>query len=448
MPDQVAERFAWGKSLREKVPRKAHADWKPKRRDPVEVLEEDSKGRLKHLVPIRYGRMAASPFTFLRGSPVLMANDLARTPRSGATVQICGDAHLQNFGVYASPERSLLFDLNDFDETLPGPWEFDLKRLAASFVVAGRVNGFGERSCKDAALTAVRTYREWMHLFSEMRTLDVWYHRVAAEDALTILGATASQKVSAELERARKRDSLQALSRLTVAVRGARRIINDPPLLSRVDDPQVERELRAAFARYRDSLQEDRRALLDRFHIVDIAWKVVGVGSVGTRCWILLLESGSVHGEESPLFLQVKEARTSVHERNLPRSAWPNRGQRVVAGQRLLQAASDIFLGWSNGPLGVHCFWRQLRDQKGSAVIGTMSPSDLTAYASLCGAVLARAHARSGDPAVVAGYVGESDRMDKAVASFARDYADQVERDHEALRTAIKLGRVAAVQGV
>jgi uncharacterized protein (DUF2252 family) len=438
-----------GRAARLAVPRGSHAGWAPApdRPAPVELLETQARERIPDLVPIRYGRMMASPFAFLRGSAIIMAQDLAGTPNSGIQAQLCGDAHLLNFGAYASPERALLFDLNDFDETLPGPWEWDVKRLAASFVVAGRDNGFDAADCRGAAQASVASYRRRMAEFSEMGELEVWYSRVGEEEVVGLLSEArarkkTTKKLSKNVQKARGRDSLQALSKLTGIVDGRRRIIDDPPLLVRIPEgEELRARVNAILESYKRTLQEDRRHLLERYDFVDAARKVVGVGSVGTRAFVVLLEG---RDQDDPLFLQVKEAGTSVMEDHVPSSAYQHHGHRVVAGQRLMQAASDIFLGWFRGVEGRDFYWRQLKDMKGSAKVEDMSPDELVIYAGLCGWALARAHARSGDRVQIAAYLGKSDRFDRAVADFAMTYADQNERDHAALYAAVKSGRLPA----
>jgi uncharacterized protein (DUF2252 family) len=436
-----------GRAARRETPRSSHAAWTPSpdRPDPVDLLEAQAKSREPDLAPIRYARMLPSPFTYMRGAAIVMANDLSSTPQSGIQAQLCGDCHLLNFGAYASPERTLLFDVNDFDETLPGPWEWDVKRLAASLVVAGRDNGFGEDECRRAARAAAASYRERMAEFSEMGELEVWYSRVSADEVFDLISDSRTMKrVKKAAKKSRGRDNLQALSKLTSVVDGRRRIVDDPPLLVRVVDDDLRGQVHDILRTYRGTLQDDRRRLLDRYRFVDVARKVVGVGSVGTRAYVVLFEG---RDEGDPLFLQVKEAEASVLEAHLPKSAYENQGQRVVAGQRLMQAASDIFLGWLRGPAGRDFYWRQLRDMKGSAKVDTMSPEELAIYASLCGWALARAHARSGDRVQISAYLGKSERFDRAIADFARTYADQNERDYEALRAAVKSGRVAADPG-
>ncbi|MGW2521008.1 DUF2252 domain-containing protein [Streptomyces sp. NPDC001617] len=436
-----------GKAARKRVLRSAHASWIPAvdRPDPVAVLERQGRDRLSELLPIRYGRMAASPFAFLRGAAAVMAADLAARPHTGLTVQLCGDAHLLNFGLYASPERALLFDLNDFDETHPGPFEWDVKRLAASVVVAGRENGHAESKVRGAALAAVGAYRTTMRGLARRGELEVWYECIDADSLLPLVrSARRRRQAASSLTRARRRTSLQALGKLTEVVDGRRRIVHDPPLLepAGVSDMAA---LRKIFSDYRSTLSEERRLLLDRYRFVDAARKVVGVGSVGMRCFVVLLAG---RDGDDPLFLQIKEARKSVLEEHLPQGPYVHPGHRVVAGQRLMQAASDIFLGWMSGPQGRAFYWRQLRDMKGSADIAGMSPSDLLAYARLCGTALARAHARSGDRIAIAAYLGGADTFDRAVTDFALAYGDQTVHDHATLGAAIAAGVVGAAPDV
>jgi uncharacterized protein (DUF2252 family) len=443
------QRREQGRAARRTVPRGSHAGWAPApdRPDPVDLLEAQAKGRLEELMPIRYARMMASPFAFMRGSAVVMANDLAGTPNSGIQAQLCGDAHLLNFGAYASPERALLFDLNDFDETLPGPWEWDLKRLAASLVVAGRDNGFDAADCRNAARAVTASYRQRMTEFSEMGELEVWYTRIGEEEVKGLLtearaGKKTTKKLSKNVQKARGRDSLQALSKLTRVVDGRRIINDDPPLLVRIPEgDELRTQVYAILESYKRTLQEDRRRLLERYRFVDAARKVVGVGSVGTRAYVVLLEG---RDRDDPLFLQVKEAGASVLERYVESNTYEHHGHRVVAGQRLMQAASDIFLGWFRGTEGRDFYWRQLKDMKGSAKVEDMSPDELVLYAGICGWALARAHARSGDRVQIAAYLGKSDRFDRSVADFAVAYADQNEQDHAALCAAVESGRIVA----
>jgi uncharacterized protein (DUF2252 family) len=441
------QRREQGRAARKKSPRTGHASWSPAsdRPDPVDLLEAQATNRDPDLLPIRYARMIPSPFTFLRGAAAIMAHDLASTPHTGIRAQLCGDCHLSNFGGYASPERTLLFDVNDFDETLPGLWEWDVKRLATSLVVAGRENGFDGSDCRRVARSAAASYRTRMAEFSEMGELEVWYSRVSAEDFLELITDSKTMgKAKKAMRKARGRDSLQALSKLTRVVDGRRMIDEDPPLLVRVVDDEIREQIYEILQMYKSTLQDDRGHLLDRYSFVDVARKVVGVGSVGTRDFIVLLEG---RDEDDPLFLQVKEAEASVLEAHLPKSIYENQGHRVVAGQQLMQAASDIFLGWLRGSAGRDFYLRQLRDMKGSAKIERLSPDELALYARICGWALARAHARSGDRVQIAAYLGKSERFDKAIASFGEAYADQTERDHAALFAAVKSGRVAADAG-
>jgi uncharacterized protein (DUF2252 family) len=439
-PRTLAGRRAVGRSLRERVPRSSHAAWSPAadRPDPISLLQEQDHSRLAQFVPIRYGRMIASPFAFLRGSAVIMAGDLAATPVTGLQVQMCGDAHLSNFGVYATPERNQVFDVNDFDETLPGSWEWDVKRLAASIVVAGRTLGFTREMNMQAVVGCVRSYRERMWKYGEMRHIDVWYDRIDPESIRRFVRRSDRSYVEKELEKARQSSSLVAFPRLTRQVDGRYRIKDDPPTIAHLDDEQLAQQLGVLVERYSESLQEDRNVLLSKYRLVDVAYKVVGVGSVGTRCYVALL-MGSEEGD--PLFLQVKQAQASVFEPHLGPSSYLNHAQRVVRGHYLMQAASDIFLGWTR--LGSIDFYvRQLRDMKLSVSIESLSQSRFVWYGELCGWALARAHARSGDPAQISGYLGANDTFDRAIATFAEAYADQTERDHATLVSAVKTGRI------
>ncbi|MFE9884819.1 DUF2252 domain-containing protein [Streptomyces scopuliridis] len=435
-----ADRAERGRAARKQASRSSHGLWIPAadRLDPLTVLARQTANRVPELLPLRYERMAASPFAFLRGAAAVMAADLATQPRTGLTVQLCGDAHLLNFGVFASPERALLFDLNDFDETLPGPFEWDVKRLAASIAVAAGENGHSEADTRRAVHAASAAYRTSMRRLSARGELDVWYERLDAEDILPLMRSEHRKRVESQLARAGQRIGLRTLDMLTDAPDGQRRITPDPPLLEPVSrlDMAV---LRRIFIGYRSTLPEERRTLLDRFRFIDAARKVVGVSSVGTRCYIVLLE-GRHAGD--PLFLQIREAERSVLEPHLQPSAYPHQGHRVVAGQRLLQAASDVFLGWVTGPEGRHFYWRQLRDMKGSLVVEDMSPPLLYDYARLCGAALARAHARSGDRIAIAHYLGGSDAFDRAMADFALRYADRNAADHATLAAAVAAGRL------
>ncbi|MEV0524832.1 DUF2252 domain-containing protein [Streptomyces sp. NPDC050439] len=440
------ERARQGKAARKRASRSSHGAWIPSadRADPVAVLERQGADRVQDLLPIRYARMAASPFSFLRGAAAVMAGDLAVQWDSGLTVQLCGDAHLLNFGLFASPERALLFDLNDFDETCPGPFEWDVKRLAASIAVASRDNAHPRGAARVACLAAVAAYRTSMRRLAGLGELAVWYERTDAHDLLPLIRSAGHRKRAATaMDRARRRTNLQALGKLTEKVEGApglRRIIHDPPLIEPVSAADLA-ALRKIFGDYRSTLSEERRLLLDRYHFVDAARKVVGVGSVGTRCYIVLL-AGRDAGD--PLFLQIKEAVPSVVEEHLPAGPYIHPGHRVVAGQRLLQAAGDIFLGWMTGPQGRAFYWRQLRDMKGSADVESMSPAELRSYARLCGTALARAHARSGDRIAIAAYLGGADTFDRAIADFGLLYTAQNARDHAALTEAISSGLVTA----
>lgn len=453
-----AERAARGKAARRVVPRSSHAGFEPAgaRPDPLDILEGQSVTRVPELLPIRYGRMTESPFRFYRGAAAIMAADLATTPDSGIRAQLCGDAHLLNFRLLGSPERTLLFDINDFDETLPGPWEWDVKRLAASLVIAGRANDFTDAERADIVRSAVRSYRESMIRFAGMRNLDVWYARIDAdhlqEVAAEQLAKRGRKGVARALAKARTKDSLQAFDKLTEVVDGQTRIAADPPLIVPLTDllPDAERgalqeEFRLLVESYGRSLASDRRSLLRGFRLVDVARKVVGVGSVGTRCWIFLLRG---RDDEDPLFLQAKEADTSALAPYVGASEYENQGERVVAGQRLMQAASDIFLGWErvDGMDGRRrdFYIRQLRDWKGIAQPELMVPRGMRAFGEVCGTTLARAHARSGDRIAIAGYLGRGEAFDHALATFAESYADQNERDHQALLDAVRDGRVTA----
>ena len=457
-----SERADHGKALRAEAPRKSHGEWLPAtdRPDPIELLQEQAASRVPELVPIRYGRMAASPFAFYRGAAYVMASDLAGTPRSGLRAQLCGDAHLSNFGGFASPERELLFDLNDFDETLPGPWEWDLKRLAASLNVAARQNGFPVAKKHAIVEASVREYREAMHRFAAMNTLDIWYARVDVGMLQSLIETQGKRKQARQfgrvIEKARRKNSTRAFEKLATRVNGDVRIVADPPLIVPVDDllsaseaRRFKRELAHVLESYRESLPIDRCRLLDNFRYADLAHKVVGVGSVGTRAWVLLM-LGRDPGD--PLFLQAKEAQRSVLEPFVGKSEFDNQGQRVVEGQRLMQAASDIFLGWIRvkglDDKRRDFYIRQLWDWKSSADIETMNARGMNLYGRLCGATLARAHARSGDPIAIASYLGNGTSFDRAIVSFAEVYADQNELDHAALVSAIDRGAVKAESGI
>jgi uncharacterized protein (DUF2252 family) len=474
------ERKAEGAGARGRTPPSSHRGWRPAgdRPDPVALLEEQNLTRESDLVPVRHGRMMVSPFTFYRGAAKIMAADLKDTPTAGLVVQLCGDAHLSNFGVFASPERKLMFDLNDFDETLPGPFEYDVKRMAASFTIAARNNGFSKADTRASTVASVAAYRAAMAEFAQMRTMDIWYAHLTDDDVMAavrgevagikkgggrkakskqeVKAAKRAQK-TAEKTRAKAytRDSLQALSKLGELVDGRYRIVSQPPIVVPARElkaafgmsaKDVERALQKQLRAYRATLPDDRRQLLERFEIVDMARKVVGVGSVGTRAFIVLLQ-GRDAGD--PLFLQVKEATASVLEDHLPKSRYRQPGERVVQGQRMMQAASDIFLGWTRGvDVKRHFYWRQLRDMKGSALVEAMSPLGLEFYARICGWTLARAHARSGDPLAIGEYLGDDDAFDRSITQFSERYADQNEQDFQAFVKAVRSGRIDALEGV
>jgi uncharacterized protein (DUF2252 family) len=438
------ERYDAGRSRREATPRPAHAEWNPpEERDMLALLEASNEGRVESLVPIRHGRMLASPFTFYRGAPAVMAYDLAQTPSSGINVQLCGDCHISNFGMFASPERALVFDLNDFDETLPGPFEWDVKRTAASIVVAARNAGLTKKDAKKAVVMALRIYREKINEFARRSYLDTWYSRVEADVFLKMVEKKHRKTATSQLARVRDKDRLAAFNKLTEEVDGERRIVHNPPLVYRLDknEEQVGVAIRELFTAYYESLEDSRKRLLSRYRFVDLAHKVVGVGSVGTRCFISLW-IGVDDGD--PLFLQVKQARTSLLEPYLGRSEYDHPGQRVVTGQRLMQATNDIFLGY--GQIGNEMYFiRQLYDMKGSADLENIPGPYLERYSGLCGAVLARAHARTGDPAQIAGYLGKSDAFDQALVEFAIRYADQNDTDHQEFKQAVKDGRLKSL---
>ncbi len=480
----ISERQAMGDEARVRAPVSVHSGWRPAadRADPVALLEGQNLTREPDLVPVRHGRMMVSPFTFYRGAAKIMAADLADTPVAGLDAQLCGDAHLSNFGVFASPERRLLFDLNDFDETLPGPFEYDVKRMAASFTIAARNNGFSKADARAATLASVTAYREAMAEFARMPTMDIWYaHMDEDELMIAVRGVVAQAAMEAKRkgkgkkkaakeaktaekaaktaektrEKAHTRDSLQALSKLGELVDGRYRIVSDPPIVVPARDlaaayglsaDEAAHAIRDQFRAYRATLPDDRRQLLERFEVVDMARKVVGVGSVGTRAFIVLLQGRDAH---DPLFLQIKEATASVLEEHLGKSRYKQHGERVVQGQRMMQAASDIYLGWTKGlDVKRHFYWRQLRDMKGSALVESMTPLGLTFYARICGWTLARAHARSGDPVAIAGYLGDSDAFDRSVTGFCERYADQNERDYQDFVLAVRSGRLEAREGV
>jgi uncharacterized protein (DUF2252 family) len=484
----VEQRKARGVESRQRTPPSDHWGWRPAadRPDPVALLEEQNLTREPDLVPVRHGRMMVSPFTFYRGAAKIMAADLKDTPVAGLGAQLCGDAHLSNFGAFASPERRLLFDLNDFDETLPGPFEYDVKRMAASFTIAARNNGFSKQDTRAAALASVRAYREAMATFAQMPTMDIWYASLDENELLNaVRGAVAETAKEAKAakkkkaknakkaggdarlaklaaaraeksrEKAHTRDNLQALSKLGEVADGRYRIVSQPPIIVPLRDltatfglspDDIMPAIHDRFRAYRATLPADLRHLLDRFQMVDAARKVVGVGSVGTRAFIVLLQGRDEH---DPLFLQVKEATASVLEAYLPHSRFRQHGERVVQGQRLMQAASDIYLGWTKGlDVRRNFYWRQLRDMKGSAVVEAMTPPALTFYAGICGWTLARAHARSGDPIAIAEYLGGGDEFDQSITGFCERYADQNEQDYQQFLKAIKSGRLEAAEGV
>jgi uncharacterized protein (DUF2252 family) len=499
----VDDRKARGLEARDRAPLSSHTKWSPAadRPDPVALLEEQDATREPDLVPVRHGRMMVSPFTFYRGAAKIMAADLNDTPVAGLEAQLCGDAHLSNFGLFASPERRLLFDLNDFDETLPGPFEYDVKRMAASFAIAGRNNGFSEADTHAATLKSVQAYREAMASFAQMGTMDIWYAHLDEDELMSSIRATVAgeakqekaakkrekadkqakapkkelkaekkEKTAREEEKAAKtaekraaktaakahtRDSLQALSKLGELVNGRYRIVSQPPIVIPLRDlagsfglspDEAEHVIHEQFRSYRATLQDDRRKLLERFEIVDAARKVVGVGSVGTRAFIVLLQGRDAR---DPLFMQIKEATASVLEGNGRKSRYRHHGERVVQGQRMMQAASDIYLGWTKGlDVRRHFYWRQLRDMKGSVEVETLRPIGLTFYAGICGWTLARAHARSGDPVAIAEYLGNTDAFDASIADFSKRYAAQNERDYNEFVNAVKSGRLEAIEDV
>ena len=441
------EMLELGRTLRKQTPRSSHAVWEPPAtgRDPVAILEQSNLTRVPELVPIRYGRMLASPFTYLRGSPAVMAADLARTPRSGVTVQACGDAHLLNFGIYGSPERRLIFDLNDFDETTPGPFEWDVKRLAVSVVVAARSTGLGDKTATRATRECVRLYRETMATLAGTPPLDIWYSHLDTEQIVAMAQNAQARRLARRVSaKARTRDTMQALAKLTDVVDGRRRIIDDPPLIEHdARGDEVIEDLRRMYALYCETLQADRLQLLSQYRFVDAARKVVGVGSVGTRCWIVL---GGAVVDGSPMWLQLKQAEESVLAPHLEASKYTNQGERVVSGQRLLQSVSDIFLGWAKSE-DFDFYVRQLRDMKGSVDLANVTDIELVGYARLCGTTLARAHARTGLSPVIAGYLGTSNTFDRAIGEFALAYTEQNRRDYETLAEAEKSGRIEVIRG-
>jgi uncharacterized protein (DUF2252 family) len=439
-PEQRREK---GRAQREQTPRMAHAEWtRPANRDMLALLAASNKGRTPELVPIRHGRMLSSPFAFYRGAPAVMAFDLAHTPSSGIVAQLCGDCHISNFGMFASPERNLVFDLNDFDETLPGPFEWDVKRTAASIVVAARQAGLSNKDAKEAVRQSIQLYREKINELAEARHLDVWYSSTEANTMMELVDKGYRKAVQTKLARVQHKDRLEAMSKLTEVVNGKRRLIHTPPLIVRLDksEAHIRDWLVNLYQGYFESLEDSRKRLLSRYRFVDVAHKVVGVGSVGTRCFITYWEGVD---DSDPLFLQVKQANTSLLEPYLGCSEYKQPGQRVITGQRLMQATNDIFLGYSRSD-GRDYFARQLYDMKGSVALEGLPAKYLPRYAALCGSVLARAHARTGDPAQIAGYLGKSDAFDEALMEFAVRYADQNDADYAAFKLAAKEGRIEA----
>ena len=446
------ERRDAGRALRKEVPRSAHAEWVPSatRADPVDVLEAQAATRASELVPIRYGRMAESAFAFFRGGAAIMAADLDTTPSTGLVVQACGDAHVANFGKFATPERNIVFDINDFDETLPGPWEWDVKRLCASLHIVARSHGFSPGQCDQVVTTAARTYREELERFASMQTLELWYERIHIDDVIAHFPPKYRPAVQRDVRKAQRKDHVRAVAKLTRSVDGEARFVEDPPLIVHLGTVglDMDDDVLPMVDGYRLTLTEERRALFDRFHVVDVARKVVGVGSVGTRCWVVLFE-GPDHPEGDRLILQVKEAQPSVLEPYVGASTFGHHGLRVVAGQRLTQSASDLFLGWCEAPRsGRQYYVRQLWDVKGQGDLEQMDFSNLSYYGALCAWALARAHARTGDPVQLSGYLGRSKRFDRAMAQFSASYAATNEQDHLALVTAIADGRVEARLGL
>lgn len=439
----IGERMAAGKALRERVPRATHAKWSTfaNRPDPIEVLKHSDRGRLAELLPVRYGRMRQSPFAFFRGSAALMALDLAKTPTTGVRVQACGDCHAANFGGFASPERQLLFDINDFDETLRAPWEWDVKRLAASVVLASREIGLGAARSTEAAALMVESYREHIHEYAEMRALEVWYSHMDAEVFVKEAKTKAAKERWDQIEKkARLQTAEHIFPKMADVVNGRTRIVDHPPLVYHPRGDFMRKHVTDMFHEYRETLPEERRVILDRYHIVDVARKVVGVGSVGTRCAVALLMAG----EHDPMLLQFKEALPSVLEPYAGKSRYKNHGERVVTGQRMLQSASDVFLGWTRDTDGHDYYFRQLRDMKMKIDVDGMTKGDWLEYVGVCAWALARAHARTGDAPMIAGYMGRNDKFDTAIAKFAGAYAEQTDRDYERLRKAVRAGTVKA----
>ncbi|HBI84309.1 MAG TPA: DUF2252 domain-containing protein [Alcaligenaceae bacterium] len=440
----LEERIKRGKSMRKSTPRESHAEWNPKlkRKDPIKILEHSNKGRMNDLIPIRYGRMIRTPFTFLRGAASLMAYDLASTPSTGEYVQACGDCHLMNFGLFATPERNLIFDINDFDETLPAPWEWDVKRLAVSFIVAARDVEHSHSEGKRAAMACVRAYREKMAAYAKMSPLEVWYDKLDAKTLIKNAPDEDSRKNRIQIARkARERIGEYLLPKIATKVDGRHRLVDQHPVLFHVEDTAQSENTLHAIEEYRMTLSDERRKLWDRYRIEDIAIKVVGIGSVGTRCFVGLFFSAENH----PLLMQFKEARPSVLEPYAQKTVYRNNGQRIVNGQRLMQASSDIFLGWTRSRLGFEYYARQLRDMKFSMPLNGITPQRLHNYAEVCGWTLARAHARSGDAALLSGYMGKSVAFDKAIGDFSVAYADQNNADYQKLVNAIAIGKIKAL---
>jgi uncharacterized protein (DUF2252 family) len=440
----IEERMIAGKALREKVPRNSHAPWTAPsdRPDPITVLRESDRGRLAELLPIRYGRMQQSPFAFFRGSAAVMAWDLSRTPVTGIRVQACGDCHASNFGGFASPERQLLFDINDFDETLQAPWEWDIKRLAASIVLASRELGLGGGRCEDAVQTMAKSYREHMREYAHMRALEVWYSHMDAEVFIEAATTAVSRKRWEQVEKAARLQTAEHIfPKIANVINGRTRIVDHPPLVYHPRESDImQKHVVRMFHDYRESLPAERRVILDRYHILDVARKVVGVGSVGTRCAVALLMAG----QHDPMLLQFKEALPSVLEPYAGKSRYANHGDRVVTGQRMLQSASDVFLGWTRDEEGRSYYFRQLRDMKMKIDLENMTKGDWLEYVEICGWTLARGHARTGDAAVIGGYLGKNDTFSSALAKFAVSYADQADRDHATLVKAIRAGQLKA----
>ena len=446
----LKEREEQGRAARQLVPRRTLGEWDPAtaERDPVAVLEQQAESRVTELVPIRHGRMAISPFAFFRGGAAIMAADLATAPTTEILVQACGDAHVDNFGKFATPERNIVFDINDFDETVPGPWEWDVKRLCASLHIVAEARGYDDAAARDLVTTAARAYRQRMTGFAHMRTLDLWYDRIHVDDVIAHFPKRSRATMHRTVRKAERKGHVRALDKLTVDVDGHLRFAENPPLMVHITATGHDMdELGPMITQYRESLSDERRELFDRFHVVDVARKVVGVGSVGTRCWVVLLE-GPDHREGDRLVLQVKEAQASVLEAHSGSSTLGHHGRRVVVGQRLTQAASDLFLGWTGSPIsGREYYVRQLWDVKGQGDVLTMDDTTLSYYGALCAWALARAHARTGDASQITAYLGGSTRFDDAIARFAASYAETNRRDYDAFLDAIATGRIPAAPG-